>query len=67
MPADYVIDAGNRIVRTTFTGVVRHRDPADNNLKLNRDGTLENKIDGVVLVLLDISDLLAVPERQGNR
>jgi len=36
-------------------------------LRITPYRTLENKIDGVVVVLLDISDLVAVPVMKGNR
>jgi len=46
---------------------VQVQDGKQYKLRITPYRTLENKIDGVVLVLLDISDLLAVPERQGNQ
>jgi two-component system, chemotaxis family, CheB/CheR fusion protein len=36
-------------------------------LRITPYRTLENKIDGVVVALLDISDLVAVPAQKGNR
>jgi len=35
--AEYQVDASNRLVHTTFSGVVEHRDPIENMLKLRVD------------------------------
>ncbi len=56
MPAHYAIDAGNRIVRTTFTGVVTHSDPANNNLKLSRDPAFDPTFSELV-EFNDVSDI----------
>lgn len=37
MSANYVVDARNRTVHTTFSGVVTHRDPIQNVLSLRAD------------------------------
>jgi len=46
---------------------VRAQDGKAYKLRITPYRTLENKIDGVVMVLLDISDLVAVPTQKGNR
>lgn len=37
MPTQYIVDIGNRIVRTTFSGVIKPRDPIENVLRLRAD------------------------------
>jgi hypothetical protein len=37
MPAHYAIDLENRIVRTTFSGVIIHNDPIEHSRKLSKD------------------------------
>jgi len=46
---------------------VQARDGKPYKLRITPYRTLENKIDGVVLVLLDISDIVAAPAQKGNR
>jgi len=56
VPAYYTIDAGNRIVRTIFTGVVAHSDPANNNLKLSHDPAFEPTFSELI-EFNDVSDI----------
>ena len=37
MSAKYLVDTKKRIVHTTFSGVITHRDPIENALKLRVD------------------------------